>query len=65
MEPKNLVSEAQFGFRKSKSKNDAVHSLVDFIVKKLDKKQKSLTIFLDMAQAFDTVSLPSLVSKIE
>lgn len=65
LESNSLISPSQYGFRKGKSTADAVHELTDFIVDKLDKKQKTLAIFLDLAKAFDTVSVPILVSKLE
>ncbi|KAI8426007.1 hypothetical protein MSG28_004983 [Choristoneura fumiferana] len=65
LENNNLVSPSQFGFRAGKSTSDAVHQLTDHIVNNLDKKQKSIAIFLDLAKAFDTVSIPLLITKLE
>lgn len=65
LESKKLLSENQYGFRSGRSTNDAVHQLTDTIVTKLDEKRKVLTIFLDLAKAFDTVSAPLLLKKLE
>ncbi|CAF4853482.1 unnamed protein product [Pieris macdunnoughi] len=65
LETKNLISSSQFGFRSGSSTNDAVHELTDHIVAKLDRKQKVIAIFLDLAKAFDTVSVPLLLNKLE
>lgn len=65
LETNNLLSPNQFGFRKKKSTADAVHSLVDYIATKLDQTQKCVGLFLDLTKAFDTVSIPILLSKLE
>lgn len=65
LETNNLLSPNQYGFRHKKSTNDAVHELVDFIVTNNDKGNKTIGIFLDLAKAFDTVSIPLLIKKLE
>lgn len=65
LESKSLLSSSQFGFRSGISTNDAVQELINQIVTKLDGKKKVLTIFLDLAKAFDTVSVPLLLQKLE
>lgn len=65
LEEHNLLSNAQFGFRAEKSTADAVHELTNIIVRNLDKKEKTIAIFLDLAKAFDTVSVPLLLEKLE
>lgn len=61
----NILSENQFGFRHNKSTEDAVLELSDTVVKNFDKKLKTIGIFLDLSKAFDTVSIPILLSKLE
>lgn len=61
----NLFSDTQYGFRAGRSTDNAVLDLVNFLVHKLDAKNRCLTIFLDLAKAFDTVSVPRLVQKLE
>lgn len=65
LETNNLLSPSQFGFRTGKSANDAVHELVNSIVGSLDDRMKCLTVFLDLAKAFDTVSIPNLLKKLD
>ncbi|PZC80993.1 hypothetical protein B5X24_HaOG213647 [Helicoverpa armigera] len=60
-----LGKETQFGFRPKKSTTDAVNQLADYVTGKLDEKQKCLGVFLDLAKAFDTVCVPTLVTKLE
>lgn len=65
LESNNLLSDRQYGFRNSRSTDNAVHDLTNYIAESLDKKQKCLAIFLDLAKAFDTVSLSGLCIKLE
>lgn len=65
LEKFNLLADAQYGFRTGRSTDDAIHEFTDFVVKKLDRNYKCLTIFLDLAKAFDTVSVPCLIVKLE
>lgn len=61
----NILSPNQFGFRREVGTEDAVLDLTNSIVRHLDKKQKTLAIFLDLCKAFDTVSIPLLLAKLE
>lgn len=49
-------------FRSGISTNDAVGN---FIVTKIYKKENLIGIYIDLTKAFDTVSLPLLVSNLE
>ena len=60
-----LLSENQFGFIPGKSTEDALRTLTESIVKSLDSKSKCIGVFLDLAKAFDTVSIPKLLAKME
>lgn len=42
-----------------------MHELTNFVVNSLDMKLKPIAIFLDLAKAFDTVSVPILIKKLE
>lgn len=64
LESNNLLSQSQFGFRAKLSTSDAVHELTSSIIQNLDIKRKCATIFLDLAKAFDTVSIPHLLDKL-
>lgn len=61
----NILSPNQFGFQKGVSTEDAVCSLTNLIVEKLDSRTKCLAVFLDLKKAFDTVSIPILISKLQ
>lgn len=65
LEHNSLLAENQFGFRAGRSTEDAVTQLVDTVVGKMDKGQKCMGVFLDLAKAFDTVSRPILLKKLE
>lgn len=65
LESKSILANNQFGFRTSKSTDDAVSLLTDFVTTKVDENQKCIGIFLDLAKAFDTVSIPALVNKLD
>lgn len=61
----NLLSNSQYGFRKGKSTEDAIINLTSLISKEVDNGKKCLATFLDLKKAFDTVSVPILVNKLE
>jgi hypothetical protein len=61
----NLLSSFQYGFRKSRCTEHAISELVGNIVHNMDNKLKPLCVFLDLKKAFDTVSIPMLVNKLE
>lgn len=65
LEGLGLLSEKQFGFRRNRSTEDAVSLLVDQVSSTLEKRKKSIGVFLDLAKAFDTVSIPILLRKLE
>ncbi|CAH2236938.1 jg23386 [Pararge aegeria aegeria] len=65
LESNNLLANNQYGFRKQRSATDAVFDLVDGVVRHIDDGEKCLAIFLDLAKAFDTVSIPILIQKLE
>lgn len=65
LENKNLLASNQYGFRKGKSTEDAVLDLTEFITRSVDNNLKCTGVFLDLSKAFDTVSVPILLNKLE
>lgn len=61
----DILSPFQFGFRQGKSTEDAVTALTSEIVEHLDSKKKCISVFLDLKKAFDTVSVPILIYKLQ
>lgn len=60
-----IICPQQFGFLKGKSTSDAVNSILEFIYNSLNKKEYSISIFLDLKKAFDTVNRQILIKKLE
>ena len=50
----NLFYDSQYGFLKNHSTEYAAMELTDKILKDIDDKNISLTIFMDLSKAFDT-----------
>lgn len=60
-----MISKNQFGFRTNRSCENALLEFTNYIVTSIDKHSKVQAIFLDPAKAFDTVSVPILINKLE
>lgn len=65
LEDHNLLASNQYGFRARKSTNDAVLKLTSLITTCLDRGDKCIGVFLDLQKAFDTVSIPILLTRLE
>jgi hypothetical protein len=65
LEVNSILSTHQYGFRAKKSTDDAVLHLTNTITEYLDKGEKCLGVFLDLQKAFDTVSIPILITRLE
>lgn len=65
LETNDLLSPCQFGFRRGKSTEDAIAKLLETVTGNLDKGRCCVGVFLDLAKAFDTVSVPILLKKLE
>ena len=60
-----LLSQCQYGFRKSLSTELAIKEFQDRVVKHLKDKKNCLGLFLDLSKAFDTLQHDILLSKLE
>lgn len=65
LEKESILSNNQFGFRSGRSTAQAVSGLVETVATHIDSKRKCIGVFLDLAKAFDTVSIPKLLHKME
>ena len=64
LEKSNFFPKTQFGFRKGLSTSHAISLLVNTITKAMNKKQKTLGLFLDFLKAFDLIDHKILLQKI-
>lgn len=65
LEKNDLIPTRQFGFRRGKSTEDAVLTVSEIVSEALDKNKYCLGVFIDLAKAFDTVSIPILLQKLD
>jgi hypothetical protein len=50
-----VFNKSQFGFRKNKSTNDAITTIIKNIIANMNDKTKSNCVLLDVSQAFDCI----------
>ena len=55
----------QFGFRRQRSTNHALHTSVTSIIENINRKKNVLGIFIDFSKAFDTISHSILLDKLD
>ena len=60
----NFFPNTQFGFRKGLSTSHAISLLVNTITKSMNKKYKTLGLFLDFSKAFDLIDHKILLQKL-
>lgn len=63
LEDNQLLADEQMGFRGGRSTVEGCLGLVDEIIKSNDDGKLSIVVFVDLAKAFNTVSLPLLLQK--
>lgn len=61
----SILAPNQFGFRHGRSTDDAVLNLTERITYYVDDGDKCVGVFLDLQKAFDTVSIPILLTRLE
>ena len=65
LELHNILYSKQFGFRKNHSTIDAITTLMGEILNGFEKNFMTLSIFIDLHKAFDTVSHSLLLKKLD
>jgi retron-type reverse transcriptase len=60
----NLLSDAQYGFRKEHSTINPLTKFMNFITKAFNDKEHCIAIFCDLRKAFDTVDHKILLTKL-
>ena len=65
MDKSNSTKPQQFGFLKGRSTTGAFLTLTEFIYNCLNNKEHSMSIFIDLTKAFDTVNHGTLLDKLE
>lgn len=61
---KQLIPDNQFGFRSKHATVDQIHHITDVIEKFIEEEETCLSIFLEIAQAFNTVCHGELLMKL-
>ena len=61
----NILFASQYGFRKNHSTVNAVTELVSHVIKAMNIKENTISVFLDLSKAFDTVNNNILLRKLE
>ena len=64
LEENEILTSRQFGFRKSHNTEYAAANLYDHFLSRMDRKESTCAIFLDLAKAFDSVNHKILLAKL-
>lgn len=61
----DIISKYQYGFMQGRGTKDALEKFSDIVNKNLDKNNKLIVTYVDYKKAFDSVSIPILISKLQ
>ena len=61
----NLLVDDQYGFREKISTENAIYTLLNYILSELDKRNHIGSLFYDLQKAFDCVNHEILLSKMK
>ncbi len=59
-----ILNKSQYGFRNQHSTTDAITELVSHILHNFDQRKFTLSVFLDLSKAFDTIDHNTLLKKL-
>jgi hypothetical protein len=60
----NILNKSQFGFRKNKSTNDAIATIIENIIENLNDTTKCNCVLLDLSKAFDCIQRNILIDEL-